>query len=584
VVSPGILAQSEDSFAMGKKTTNFMRSTRFETVTFYEARSIDAALRVVNPSRAVPLAVPENIGRTMFLPSLERFGVMLIELAPTVAPDAILPLVRSYNERGRTTGQQVAFPGSQREGNPIYFAGSVDYVLVNEAIVQFRKGTDPRVIAGLLREVGAEIVREPADIGREPYVVRFPGVSGHGARALSNRLDALEPVVYSQPDFVGIDPQRLPVSGQTSGGACDLICTDPVSTASSGDPFLVNQSHLDNLGTNGKLHADINAKKAWQITQGSPSIIVAILDDLVEIAHPDLQQPGKIHAPWNALLADGSASSLVLKQSDVHGTAVAGLAAAVANNGVGVVGIAPNVKIMPVRVFDGATFRHSAMALAIEHAADQAQVLSMSWTLGWESQVPTAGFLRMQAALQYASVDKGRVLVFSAGNDNNTPADYPASRTAEFPIIAVSATDEWDQLKKKVSQDPCGWGTSIGRDTVAAPGYNLHTTDRTGSAGYCTSGAASDYAKFDGTSAAVPLVAGTAALMLSADPTLTPLQVRTRLQQTAEHPNPGARPDDLSGWGLGWGRIDACRALQGTNCEQRGGTIPMPPGSISVDE
>ena len=281
-----------------------------------------------------------------------------------------------------------------------------------------------------------------------------------------------------------------------------------MSTVSTGDPFFAKQWHLDNPGTTGKQHADINAVKAWQITRGSPSVIIAIVDDMVETNHEDLQ--GKIQSSWNAFPENGT----VLTDLDCHGTAAAGIAVAVTGNGVGIAGIAANVLLMSVRTHNPG-FPHFVIQRGIKHAADQADVLSMSWTLGWAETYPN-GIPVIEDALQYAAIQKARVLVFSAGNDQGKEAAYPASRTAQFPIIAVSATDQWDAIKTiKNPAEPCEWGSSVGADTVAAPGLDLYTIDRMGSKGYCVSGSNSNYAKFSGTSAAAPLVAGTAALMLS---------------------------------------------------------------------
>jgi len=303
---------------------------------------------------------------------------------------------------------------------------------------------------------------------------------------------------------------------------------------------------------------------------GSPDIVIAVLDDLVEAIHHDLE--GKVTASWNAITQSGSASSLVLSSGDGHGTSAAGLAVALKGNGHGVVGIAPRTAIARIRTH-APTSNSAVTARGINHAANIAgvRVLSMSWTLGWAAELPN-GTPAMEEAIANA-LAKDLVLVFAAGNDidqdaiDGREADYPASRASQLPIIAVSATDQWDALHKRTSlTEACGWTSNYSPFAVSAPGVELSTIDRMGSVGDCAAGAFSNYAKFSGTSAATPLVAGIAALLLTKDPGLTPSQVKARLQSTAEGP---------------WKRVDACKALQGGSICERTAT-PEPPIGLGI--
>ncbi|MFZ2508779.1 MAG: S8 family serine peptidase [Steroidobacteraceae bacterium] len=525
------------------------------------------------------------------IPSLAKFGVLLVQLAPGATPEAILPVVKAFNDSAIGSPRTIAAAGSQNSGNPIYSAGSVHNLLVNQVVVRFRRGTDPQFIASTFSALGAEVIRAPADTDRSPYLIQFPGLSGHAVRERSNRLDALDSVVYAQPNFIAIDPQRLSGGGLATINACSLKCPYPITSASGADPYFANQWHLENTGVVGRKYSDLNAEKAWEVTTGSPQVVIAILDDLVEAGHEDLE--GKIESSWNSFTQNGTPSSLELKDTDVHGTAVAGLAAAVTGNPKGIAGIAPLVSIYPVRTHDP-TFPWHVIAEGIKHAADHARVLSMSWTLGWpeaHNNDGVPGIVEIEEAIAYA-LEKKAVLVFAAGNEpglSGRTADYPASQADVLPIIAVSATDQSDARHKRGSlSDPCGWSSNYSVDAVAAPGVDLQTTDRMGTAGYCTTGVDSNYARFDGTSAATPLVAGIVALMLSKEPGLTAQQIKTRLQETAAHPNPtctqqnsSCRPNDGAGWGLGWGRVDACKALGGGDSCARSAR-PMPPGFLVV--
>ncbi len=444
---------------------------------------------------------------------------------------------------------------------------------MNEVIISFRPDMDVPAIESFLASNQAEILRRPSDLNPESYLVRFGGQTGHGARALSNRLDQDDRVAYAQPNFVVIDHESLPGAGPTSA-ACE-VCPDSAAEGPGGDPFFDQQWHLNNPGTFGRRFMDINALRAWSFTRGKPEVVIAILDDWVEREHEDLA--GRTLEVWNAFdpTGAGSLENEVITGEDAHGTAAAGLAAATFNNGAGVTGIAPKVTILPIRMRKPGTLRPEDVVRAINHAAQHADVLSMSWTLGQQVPVPNA----VSNAIRAASKNRNRVLVISAGKSQGTYIGYPANLAEDpenFPIIAVSATDAFGALKR-TSTPPaeCDWGTPRGEATVSAPGVELYTTDRTGEAGYCKSGPHSDYTKFSGTSAAVPLVAGAAALMLSRNPGLQPLTIRTRLEQTSRHPHPAKRPTDIdpsdpAPWGLGWGRIDACNTLtdEPESCER----------------
>ena len=145
---------------------------------------------------------------------------------------------------------------------------------------------------------------------------------------------------------------------------------------------------------------------------------------------------------------------------------------------------------------------------------------------------------------------------------------YPSSKI----ILAVSATNEWDEFKTKTSADgETWWGSNFGPQiSVSAPGVHIYTTDISGSDGYANG----DYvATFNGTSSATPFVAGVAALVLSEDPGLVPSQVRIRLQDTADDLGPSGFDNEF-----GYGRLNAFAALQGTPIPPNGGIC----GSMSI--
>jgi thermitase len=263
----------------------------------------------------------------------------------------------------------------------------------------------------------------------------------------------------------------------------------------------------------------ISAPAAWSVTTGSTGIIIAIADTGVDSSHPDLV--AKVVAGWN--VNDNNSDT-----RDVygHGTKVAGTTAAATNNGLGVASIAWNCWIMPVRVSltNGSAY-DSTIAGGIIWAADHgARVVNVSYKVTGSSTVSSA------AKYLY---NKGGVVTISAGN-YSTFESIPNDPY----IITVGATDPSDLLYSFSNT-----GTAI---DLVAPGCVTTTTNGGGYAGAC------------GTSFSAPVVAGVAALVLSANPNLSASQVTNILQSSA---------DDLgsNGWDttFGFGRVNAARAVGG---------------------
>ncbi|CAM3981443.1 S8 family serine peptidase [Mesobacillus zeae] len=273
----------------------------------------------------------------------------------------------------------------------------------------------------------------------------------------------------------------------------------------------------------------INAPQAWDQNKGSEKITVAVIDGGVQTNHPDLI--GKIVSPYDMV------SRKTRMAPDVHGTHVAGIIAA-SNNKIGISGVAPNVKIMPINVFSGNDAEMYNIADAIIYAADRkADVINMS--LGSRSYSYIVDY-----AVNYAA-KKGVMVVAAAGNEDTDAKTYPA---ALKHVVGISATDIRDRITYFSN-----FGSYI---DFAAPGNGIYST---------VSG--SSYTYLSGTSMASPVVAGAAALVLSKNPLLTPSQVMGILKKSSV---------DLGdkGWdGLyGFGRIDVNKALMKT---------PAPISSIS---
>lgn len=263
----------------------------------------------------------------------------------------------------------------------------------------------------------------------------------------------------------------------------------------------------------------ISADMAWEISQGAPSVVIAILDSGVESTHPDLAS--KLVAGYN--FYDGNTNT-----TDVygHGTKVAGTAAAICNDSIGVAAPACDNLIMPIRVTDTSGNGYvSAIANGLTWAVDHgAKVMNLSFA-------GVAGISTITSAAQYV-MNHGGLVIAAAGNcgcfDSTPATPY---------IISVSGTDQNDNL--------ASWSSQGNYVDVSAPGVSIYTTTMGGG-----------YGAPSGTSFSSPLTAGVVALMMSVNGSLSPSQIESLLE---------ANTDDLGPAGYdasyGYGRVNAYRAV-----------------------
>jgi thermitase len=349
-----------------------------------------------------------------------------------------------------------------------------------------------------------------------PAAVRTAAYQALGA-TLRQRLPALDVDVLGLPP--GVAPQQAAAVCSRSAWV-QYAEPDPVFAATSipNDPSFAQEWGL----------TKIQAPQAWDVAQGN-GVPIAILDSGIDQSHPDLA--AKIVANMNY------STSNTVDDLYGHGTHLAGIAAAITNNGLGIAGVGYNCTLMNVKVAEdnnGAT-RASALAAGIMGAADSgAKVICMS--LGSPQSSNT-----VQDAVSYAW-NAGVVLVASAGNSNSTAANFPAA----YPeCISVAATDPSDQREVQGN-----FGSTFGSWVdVAAPGLNILSTLPTH-----PTPLGQNYGALSGTSQSAAFVAGLAGLVWSTPFGTSNAAVRARIEATC---------DRIPGTGTLWasGRINAARAV-----------------------
>ncbi|HEY9858544.1 MAG TPA: S8 family serine peptidase [Candidatus Obscuribacterales bacterium] len=453
--------------------------------------------------------------------------------------------------------------------------------LTNKITIQFAPQVDQATKAAIATELGLQEVKPVVGVPNT-FVFQVTAQATANPVKIANQLTRRSEVLMAEPNIV--------------------VRTQPLYRPN--DPLYPKQWYLNhNGGPDLAASSHIFAEKAWDITRGSRSIVVAVADDSFDLNHPDFQGQGKIVAPKD--LRDQDLLPLPDDTEASHGTACAGVAVA-EENGVGIVGVAPGCALMPIRT-TGFLDDDTIEQIFDWAVANGAAVISCSWG---PSAVYFPLSLRQSAALTRAAKDgrngKGCVIAFAAGNANrpvngaineqgwpNNVLRGPTTWLTGFAIhpdvIAVSACTS---LNKKAAYS--NWGTTISvcapsnnappgmwlQETgfvstppevrVFLPGRSVFTADQLGAAGYDPGDFTGD---FGGTSSACPTVAGVAALVLSANPDLTAQEVRQILQQTADKivdPDPDPQfgfrkgtyeANGRSDW-FGFGKVNAFRAVQ----------------------
>lgn len=311
----------------------------------------------------------------------------------------------------------------------------------------------------------------------------------------------------------------------------------------------------DDPGIGSQYYIDItNMYSAWDIETGDTTIVIGIVDTGTDLTHNDLD--GKIalnrNDPVNGIDDDQDGfidnyygwdlsenNNNPQYDTNFHGAKVAGIVAASTNNGIGVAGVGYNLKYLPVKTMNSEGSLNTAwegIIYAVDHGAD---IIVCSW-----GGISPSAFGR--DIVQYATIDKGALIVAAAGNDNNEVLFYPAC----YPeVVSVAATNQNDQKWTSSSGSGSSYGYSI---DISAPGNGIYNvSDNNG------------YESGSGTSYAAPIVGAIAGLIKSNRPQLNSEQIKQQLFNTS-YLLDTIPQNVIYTHKLGAGRVDAYKALNDT--------------------
>ncbi|HZQ76232.1 MAG TPA: S8 family serine peptidase, partial [Acidimicrobiia bacterium] len=360
--------------------------------------------------------------------------------------------------------------------------------------------------------------------GRGPAATRTLQQDGRVAHVESD-------VRFKSAEMPPTDPQPLVPSGAATGSEAGAAPPPVNERCYSGCALTFDGGQTSRIYSQSDF-MNIGAPAAWAVTHGDPNMLVAVVDTDVDATQPDLA--GKVIVGTN-FSGDNT------PDPEGHGTAVAGLIAAIPNNGIGIAGLGWNTKVLSVRVLDsqGAGLA-SKIAAGIRYAADYPGVKIINLSLQQDATDASKVSTELQDAIAYAE-KKGLLVVAAAGNQPVATPSYPAA----FPgVVSVAAIDGGSNTLAKFSR----FGPWV---DIAAPGVGVLTLATPCSDGNC-------WVTPDGTSFATPIVSASAALVWAANPGMTAQQVADRLTGTA---------DPIAGTGTQFshGEVDVGRAVTGTN-------------------
>jgi subtilisin-like proprotein convertase family protein/subtilisin family serine protease len=460
-----------------------------------------------------------------------------------------------------------------------------EYLITETFFIKFKPNTpEDRILAYFSSE---HLVVEQT-LPDKTFLVRVTDATGRNPIRTANAAATREDVEYAEPNLV----RRL----------TRFAFIPP-------DPLFAEQWHLHApaaVAPDLVAGAGIFAADAWETTRGRREVVVAVADDAFDLTHPDFQGEGKVVASLNATIRGSGINAGIDWDTDVsprpgdyHGTPCLGVAVA-EGNGTGVVGVAPGCALVAVRFPLSMSDAH--FIVMFQKISPLADVVSCSWGFGPADAPMSTTLSTAIATLARSGGRRGKGLIFciAAGNNNCPVQDLTNTRTYRYrdqngvirsysgpidrwiaahpDVMTVSAS-----TSRKTRSAYSSWGPQI---SVCAPsdnwddlglsspaGLGITTTDNE------NAGPGSDFTagsrftdRFGGTSSATPTVAGVCGLVLSANASLTGLEVRALLQQTADKdlslvtdtPVNESGAFNAAGFSLwfGHGKVNAARAVQ----------------------
>jgi subtilisin family serine protease len=439
-------------------------------------------------------------------------------------------------------------------------AGTAARILpIDRVAVEFKVGTTRTQIDGLAQTHGLTVERE-ANPSAAQFAFWFRYARGSDPLLVAAALDRSPIVLWANPDKL----------------------SDVVRHFVPIDPYYVDQFHLKNSNMLNGVRVDDNVEPAWDLNKGgglpsSGGLVIAVIDDGVDAAHPEFD--GRVQRGYDEFgnNTPGCTGCATNPDGDYsHGTLVAGIIGA-RHDGQGVVGIAPDAFITPIRIFNGAGDAVSECDIAhgIDYAwqLEGATVLSNSW--GYPPGYPGNNCVTnaIYRAKTQGRGGLGSVVVFSAGNTSDRrnnqigPVTYPATLPT---VIAVGAINRQGAPTNYTPEGPT-------LDVVAPSGHDTDrcvgevvTTDLVGARGCSDYPNNVDYSNtFSGTSAAAPQVSAVAAMVVTANLGLTADEVADRIYSGANAWGPAVR--------FGAGKLNAYNSVLAAQ------PPPPPPLLVSID-
>ena len=433
--------------------------------------------------------------------------------------------------------------------------------------------TGPRLVVRLLTDETAALRNQTGaqaqaleKVNRQHRAVLMQALNPGQFRG---RGPAASPAVYLITLPAGTDAQQALLDYQQTGlfHYVELDATGQgggVQGFVPNDALYARQWSLSNNGTFGlspaRAGADIKMEDAWAVTRGDSSVTVAIIDSGCKLDHPEFNRRiwrNRLEIPANGIdddqngyVDDVQGWNFVVNSNNPaddhgHGTNVTGIIGATGNNALGYAGVNWGCKLMICKGLDSRNSGfYSWWTAGIYYAVNNgARVINMS--IGGTSTSQA-----MQDAVTYAT-QRGVTVVACMMNANNSVTYYPAGLTG---VIAVGSTNPNDTRSSPFFWDAASGSNFGSHIAVVAPGNYIYGLNHLSNANF------NSY--WGGTSQAAPHVAGLVSLLLTMRPALTPSQLRTTLQTTADD-RVGNPQEDLIGWDqyYGHGRVNAARAL-----------------------